>query len=295
MLRVPLRRLELIALLRRPQQSPPTAHRLHLFLHLFLHRLLPPGLQVAVKVSLLQKKNTRQCVPSAGAEVVAPVGTSAVPPLWLEQGHAFRIISELSAGGGGGDAPRWLNFPRFALCPTPPFPSLFHAHDLPFPVSPRFPTPMPKSVGPYQPLHVPWPGVHCRPPNVEMRGLCIVMPLRWRDKAFAETLRSPKWAWDGGWAAGGSPLSTGPMRLWAPGHKAPGSDVLERPNAAGKGGGGTPWTRPPLLPFQCLRLTAKVLLRRLRCQEDLSSKIVGPPSAGTIGGPCQPTPPPPPV
>ena len=25
---------------------------------------------------------------------------------------------------------------------------------------------------------------------------------------------------------------------------------------------------PPLLPFQCLRLTAKILLRRLRCQED---------------------------
>ena len=46
--------------------------------------------------------------------------------------------------------------------------------------------------------------------------------------------------------------------------------------------GGTP---PPLLPFQCLRLTAKILLRRLRCQEDLSLKIVGPPSVGTIGGP----------
>ena len=25
---------------------------------------------------------------------------------------------------------------------------------------------------------------------------------------------------------------------------------------------------PPLLPFQCLRLTARILLRRLRCQED---------------------------
>ena len=40
---------------------------------------------------------------------------------------------------------------------------------------------------------------------------------------------------------------------------------------------------PPLVPFQCLRLTAKILLRRLRRQEDLSFKIFGPPSAGTIG------------
>ena len=54
---------------------------------------------------------------------------------------------------------------------------------------------------------------------------------------------------------------------------------------------------PPLLPFQWLTLTAKILLRRLRCQEDFSFKIGGPPSTGTIGGPwekggSQPTPPP---
>ena len=64
-----------------------------------------------------------------------------------------------------------------------------------------------------------------------------------------------------------------------------------------------PSRTPPLLPFQCLRLTAKILLRRLRCQEDLRFKIVGPPSAGTIGGPLEEggspanppsTPPPPP-
>ena len=55
---------------------------------------------------------------------------------------------------------------------------------------------------------------------------------------------------------------------------------------------------PPLtpLPFQCLRLTATILLRR---QENLSLKIFGPPLAGTIEGPwegggSQPTPPPPP-
>ena len=55
---------------------------------------------------------------------------------------------------------------------------------------------------------------------------------------------------------------------------------------------------PPLRPFQCWRLTAKILLRCLRCQEDLC-KILGPPSAGTIGGPSEeggslPTPPGPP-
>ena len=47
-------------------------------------------------------------------------------------------------------------------------------------------------------------------------------------------------------------------------------------------GGGTP---PPPLPFRCLRLTAKILLRRFRCQKDLGLKIFGPPSAGTVGGP----------
>ena len=91
------------------------------------------------------------------------------------------------------------------------------------------------------------------------------------------------------------------------------SDVLERPCPVGGGGGHhpppprPPWT-PPLLPFQCLRLTAKNLRRRLRCQEDLSLKNFGPPSAGTKerpweeGGPSQlplpplhspPAPPPP--
>ena len=52
-----------------------------------------------------------------------------------------------------------------------------------------------------------------------------------------------------------------------------------------------------LVPFQCLRLTAKILLWRLWCQEDLN---FGLPPAGTIGGPkeeggpSQPPPPPPP-
>ena len=63
-----------------------------------------------------------------------------------------------------------------------------------------------------------------------------------------------------------------------------GSDVLERPYTVGRREG----TPPPLIPFQCLRLTAKILLRRLRCQEDLNFKNVGPPSAGTIGGPPPP-------
>ena len=53
------------------------------------------------------------------------------------------------------------------------------------------------------------------------------------------------------------------------------SDVLEHPYAVG--GGGLPL--PPLLPFQCLRLTAKFLLRRLRCQEDLRPK-----DSGFLGG-----------
>ena len=74
-------------------------------------------------------------------------------------------------------------------------------------------------------------------------------------------------------------------------------DVLERPYTAG-GGGVHPL--PPLLPFQCSRLTAKILLRRLRCQEDLRFKMFGPLSAGTTGGPweegrgSQPNPPSPP-
>ena len=73
MLRFPLHGLKLIALLLRPQQSPTTAHLLHLFLYLFLHLFLPPCLQVAVKSdSEPAAKKTKQCVPSAGADVVAP-------------------------------------------------------------------------------------------------------------------------------------------------------------------------------------------------------------------------------
>ena len=59
--------------------------------------------------------------------------------------------------------------------------------------------------------------------------------------------------------------------------------------------GGEP--APPLLPFQCLRLTAKFLRCRLRCQEDLRFKEFDLPLAGTIGGPWEeggPSPPPPP-
>ena len=61
-----------------------------------------------------------------------------------------------------------------------------------------------------------------------------------------------------------------------------------------------PPSPPPLLPFHCLRLTAKVLLRRLRCQEDLSFKFFWPAFGGdhrgTVGGRgwSQPNPLPPP-
>ena len=57
--------------------------------------------------------------------------------------------------------------------------------------------------------------------------------------------------------------------------------------------GGTPpppWTptSPPFLPFQCLRLTAKILHRRLQRQEDLSLKnswpAFGADHRGTLGG-----------
>ena len=41
----------------------------------------------------------------------------------------------------------------------------------------------------------------------------------------------------------------------------------------------------PLLPFQCLRLTATIVLRRLRCREELSLKIFfGLDHRGTLGG-----------
>ena len=60
------------------------------------------------------------------------------------------------------------------------------------------------------------------------------------------------------------------------------SDVLERPYTVG--GGEVPSPGPsPLLPVQCLRLTAKNLLRRLRCQEDFSTKILARPQAGRVG------------
>ena len=56
-----------------------------------------------------------------------------------------------------------------------------------------------------------------------------------------------------------------------------------------RGGGVTPAPPrapiPPLFPFQFLRLTARILLRRLRCQEDLSLTIFGPPSVGNLRGP----------
>ena len=60
----------------------------------------------------------------------------------------------------------------------------------------------------------------------------------------------------------------------------------------------SPRPPPPLLPFQCLRLTAKVLLRRLRCQEDLRFKCFGKGGdhRGTLGGRgSQPNPLPPPL
>ena len=61
---------------------------------------------------------------------------------------------------------------------------------------------------------------------------------------------------------------------------------------------GPPCPPPPLLPFQRLRLTAKILLWRLRCQADLSFKNFRPTFGGALrgtlgGGVSQPTPPPP--
>ena len=41
-------------------------------------------------------------------------------------------------------------------------------------------------------------------------------------------------------------------------------DVLERPYTVGGRGGTPPPPQTPLLPLQCLRLTAKILLWRLR-------------------------------
>ena len=54
---------------------------------------------------------------------------------------------------------------------------------------------------------------------------------------------------------------------------------------------------PPPLPFQCFGPTAKILLRRLQRQEDVSLKMFGPPSVETIEEPkeegCPSHPPPP--
>ena len=80
---------------------------------------------------------------------------------------------------------------------------------------------------------------------------------------------------------------------WAP----PAADENTRPWLLAK----TPPLDPPplpLLPFQCLRLTANILLQCLRCQEDLSFNIFGLPSAGHRGalggGGSQPNAPSPP-
>ena len=76
-------------------------------------------------------------------------------------------------------------------------------------------------------------------------------------------------------------------------------DVLYRPSTAG-GGPPPPPLEPPFpVPFQCLRLTAKILIR---WQEDLRCKIFRPAFGGnhrgTLGGggvPAKPLPPPPPL
>ena len=70
-----------------------------------------------------------------------------------------------------------------------------------------------------------------------------------------------------------------PPERYAPGR----GGVLERLYTGG-GGGVTPAWTPLLLPFQCLRLTAKILLQRLRCEEDLRLIFLGAPSAGDLKG-----------
>ena len=95
---------------------------------------------------------------------------------------------------------------------------------------------------------------------------------------------------------GGSTLGWSSPRPPPPRGGGGGSDVLEGPHTVG--GRGVP-PPPALLPFQCLRLTAKSLLWRLRCQEDLSFKssrpAFGGDHRGTLGGvggvPAKPPPP----
>uniref|UniRef100_A0A7S4G0R2 Uncharacterized protein n=1 Tax=Eutreptiella gymnastica TaxID=73025 RepID=A0A7S4G0R2_9EUGL len=61
-------------------------------------------------------KKTKQCVPSAGADVVAPLGTSTMPPLWLGQGDVLRIVDALKKRPQGGDTARSLNFYTNIFC-----------------------------------------------------------------------------------------------------------------------------------------------------------------------------------
>ena len=69
-------------------------------------------------------------------------------------------------------------------------------------------------------------------------------------------------------------------------------DVLERLYTAG-GGGVPPLDPPPLVPFQCLRLTANVLLRRLRPPPPPSDPPLPTPRGGGWGTDLTERPPPP--
>jgi hypothetical protein len=61
-------------------------------------------------------KKTKRYVPSAGADVVAPLGTSTMPPLWLGQGDVLRIVDALKKRPQGGDTARSLNFYTNIFC-----------------------------------------------------------------------------------------------------------------------------------------------------------------------------------
>ena len=99
------------------------------------------------------------------------------------------------------------------------------------------------------------------------------------------TVPSPwSWALGGGvWGLFGRSYhrkwaALGPKRIAFPIAQGPGLRAAAHARRRGcirravqlrEGGGNTPPPpRTPLLPFQCLGLTAKFLLRRLRCQED---------------------------